>query len=629
MGLKEAFRRLPQHRYTSAKQENLSPDDSKSRSIPDDSEPPELRHAASLEMLMCRYINRILKTEMVVLADTKYVAISHVWGDALWQPVDGVEGEIMISDEKAKFLKERMRELVGEGFFWMDILCINQRDKAARVAVTQYIPATFRRAQQTIAIRGGEGIRYCCYQAAKFPSDTAELLEKMMFPPCLDRLTRHYEEHHVGEDCAIDGMISRLWPLQELLVSDTIHFVQCQFIPRIRSMGDFYQPRHGEYYGLLAMSLIQIAFMGQSWESQGSTKEASKNVALGAGAVFVDAYLRCGSAARSPIIRTLVRPHLQAFQISARRTTKSQDFILAFMPQYDFYTVPTNAKDLSFGELFVDCVSQMRNAPNTNFDADPFFMGVIPSLRPENIPEPLFLGDFVKLFDTGSGAVPWPLKQFRDIIKVKVEDANDLQRVIKVVERSRPSSLLLWRHTGTLERSQVWREAAFGVQVPFSFPENEAAVLKSYLAAFSSALVSLRTRLYSNSEFKALLARNGREYHPALIRLLAIISSGLGVNAYGWSRNKLRPVIVTVEGNEILGLVPNTVFEESSRPMFFIVEDKLALLLGRRWRKCNLIAATNGDGSRTFTKCIFPKCINYYGWERWKNWNWYRKNKYG
>src|SRR5579859_353349 len=131
---------------------NSSPGVSELHSSLDESELPELLHAPSLEMFMCRYIDGVLQKEIVVLADTKYVAISHTWGDAHLQHIDGVEEKIIISDEKAKFLRERMPELVGDGFFWMDILCIDQCDRAARVAVTQYIPAIFRRAQKTIAI---------------------------------------------------------------------------------------------------------------------------------------------------------------------------------------------------------------------------------------------------------------------------------------------------------------------------------------------------------------------------------------------------------------------------------------------------------------------------------------------
>jgi hypothetical protein len=174
-------------------------------------------------------------------------------------------------------------------------------------------------------------------------------------------------------------------------------------------------------------------------------------------------------------------------------------------------------------------------------------------------------------------------------IEVKVEDADDLERVITVVERSRASSEGIWRDIYSLEQSQVWREESFGVQVPFAFPENEATMLRLYLDLFGTLFTHRSLQLFSNSKFKELLATN-RRHHQAPIRLLAIISCGLGVNAYGWSRNKLRPVIVTFEGNEILGLVPNTVFEESSHPEFFVVEAKSVVRPLRRWRKFALFA---------------------------------------
>jgi len=201
----------------------------------DEAEQTELRHPRSLELIMCRFADGILLKEKVVLATTKYIAISHTWGDVTWQNVDGIEGKVKVSDEKAKFLTDRLSELVGEEFFWIDILCVNQCDKDARVAVTQYIPAIFRRAQKTIAVRQGEGIRYCCYQAANFPRDPAQLFSNLMVSPFFDRLARHYAEHHVGEDPPTDGMISRLWPLQELLFSNEVHFVQCSLLPRTDS----------------------------------------------------------------------------------------------------------------------------------------------------------------------------------------------------------------------------------------------------------------------------------------------------------------------------------------------------------------------------------------------------------
>jgi hypothetical protein len=112
----------------------------------------------SRRIAMCRYNEGgNLEKVIVVLHDTKYLAISHTWGEAEWQLIPAFEGEILASKEKAKFIKERLHQLVGEQYFWMDILCIDQRNADARVAVTQNIPAIFQFAQRTIVIRDGTG----------------------------------------------------------------------------------------------------------------------------------------------------------------------------------------------------------------------------------------------------------------------------------------------------------------------------------------------------------------------------------------------------------------------------------------------------------------------------------------
>jgi hypothetical protein len=46
------------------------------------------------------------------------------------------------------------------------------------------------------------------------------------------------------------------------------------------------------------------------------------------------------------------------YKHSTHRTSHSRDFILTIMPQYRFYVVPVMAKQMKFGELFVDCFHQ-------------------------------------------------------------------------------------------------------------------------------------------------------------------------------------------------------------------------------------------------------------------------------
>lgn len=52
-------------------------------------------------------------------------------------------------------------ELVSVSRLKMDVLCVNQADKDARVAIPEHIPAIFRNTQRTIVVRDEYGIPKC------------------------------------------------------------------------------------------------------------------------------------------------------------------------------------------------------------------------------------------------------------------------------------------------------------------------------------------------------------------------------------------------------------------------------------------------------------------------------------
>ena len=92
------------------------------------------------------------------------------------------------------------------------------------------------------------------------------------------------------------------------------------------------------------------------------------------------------------------------FHNSRRRTTKPQDFILATMPQIDFYKIPPTGGDMTFSELFLDCLRQMKRR---GFPVRLLFTGEVKTRLCEllndpiperlSIPEPTTLGDVVRL----------------------------------------------------------------------------------------------------------------------------------------------------------------------------------------------------------------------------------------
>jgi len=97
--------------------------------------------ASSLLVTMCCYHTGKVEQTTVSVADTTYFAISQVWGIVKWRKVPGmIDGEILVSEAS----------IVGHNYIWMHVLCVDQLDKAARVAVTQNIPTIFRQGQRAI-----------------------------------------------------------------------------------------------------------------------------------------------------------------------------------------------------------------------------------------------------------------------------------------------------------------------------------------------------------------------------------------------------------------------------------------------------------------------------------------------
>jgi hypothetical protein len=175
-----------------------------------------------LQVTMCRYESGKLVKTMMPVEEGEYVAVSHVWGAAELQHIPGV-GEVLVSKEKAKFIAERLSSIVRTEPFWMDIFCVDQRDVDARIAVTQHIPTIFRSAKKTIVVRDCSGFRGCCAEAIwdvdKF-SDSKHRSET---------LTAHHDTMHKGI-CFKEGVLSRLWLLQEIMLSDNIQVERCDSV---------------------------------------------------------------------------------------------------------------------------------------------------------------------------------------------------------------------------------------------------------------------------------------------------------------------------------------------------------------------------------------------------------------
>ncbi|KAK7408172.1 hypothetical protein QQX98_009638 [Neonectria punicea] len=329
--------------------------------------------------------------------ELKYFAISHVWGNASWRVIDGIGGETLISEEKAKFVKNNLPALVGDTAFWLDTLTVDQKNQVEVVATVQIIPNIFRDAVRTIAIRESDGFYDCCEEALRGFRDWADFH---------DRLMAHNEKHfsHLREE----SFLRRLWTLQECLLSHTIQFAVAPInkpLPAAEDTG----PRNGDAYAYrndMEMLLDCLWVLAYSFNgTQGEDGMEGINS-------FIKAYANCGTVVRTrpfdrtpdDTIHTIEGGQFRLVSLASNRcASMPRDYIFATMSQFPWYHYPLNAVNMSFSEIFTDLYNQASAAGHR------FTPRIMQSMtdpkavdndawRPSNDqPLPVCLGDFIKL----------------------------------------------------------------------------------------------------------------------------------------------------------------------------------------------------------------------------------------
>lgn len=170
---------------------------------------------------LCRFENGQLIKRQKMLEQTDYIAVSHVWGDIKWRRVREIQGEVLASQEKVIFLETQLQSIVGSGWFWMDILCINQRSTDERIGIIAHIQTIFSLAKRTLAVRESWGFHPCCNEAV-------DKIRKYFDRSASNGAARWLIEHwqcspgHLGR--SNEGFLTRLWPLQELLCSRVVQY---------------------------------------------------------------------------------------------------------------------------------------------------------------------------------------------------------------------------------------------------------------------------------------------------------------------------------------------------------------------------------------------------------------------
>lgn len=234
----------------------------------------------------------------------------------------------------------------------MDILSVNQAVKEARIAVVGHIPAIYRSALKTIAVREEGGLAPCCkdlFEAFLRIGD-----DKSWYPQGDETGKLKAEglatEEHI-ETCHSayfrEEWMERLWTLQEMELSNTIQFTVCEAIANPRdNKNDRHSPGGTKpKRAVIEMVLVDIQNAAKIWAANGRwVWKASDDYKRGIEIherleyEFYNAILYNGT-----VQREVDDSEKEAFSVSpydvlrnsinsTRKTSKARDFILAIFP---------------------------------------------------------------------------------------------------------------------------------------------------------------------------------------------------------------------------------------------------------------------------------------------------------
>lgn len=573
--------------------------------------------SSSLHVIMCRFIGGKVEKQLVNVDNTSFLAVSHVWGAAKWRIVRGVNHKVLVSKSKAEFMEQQLPSIVGDGFFWMDILCIDQTNRDARVVVTQHIPTIFRKALRTILVRDGCGMRQCCALAVEGFMDW-KLYSK--------RLDFHTLTSHRYEDL-MEGVLSRLWVLEEIVVSNIIQFVTCK-----ETKAKTIYKSSGLATARVDDGLIKFAL---AWSSEDTITTGSDAMN------FIQAFVNNSLVSRTATIeagedQSQLLPPQNFWQAitSTRRSTKPRDYILATMPQFGFYRLPKNIRAITFSELFLDCAYQMHAIIRTQLSHDTTSSPLdipIDTTKFIEVPEPTCLGDLVKLFQAcflfadicnlhrTIDSAPDPEHQYNILCPITshslqlrltgrkhpvdfnyIDASTDMEIIVTLVKNGTKYSDLRWNNAavgGLYEFERQAMESRRKCPLLFRNEINEFLIAMSVLNTMAleqyhppeDALIDL------NSVFNS----RGGDLKNCLdytILLAAMISCGLSLSAFEWSKTHLCPISIHFRNETYLALIPQFIL--GLRCQLYLVLDGWILPTSY------LLAITHPG--KLYTACLFP-----------------------
>lgn len=535
---------------------------------------PRHRHDSTV---LCRFVSGEFEKVDIDFRHTNYIAFSHVWGDpSLYHPttISNIPEPIIATPSKARCLDQNLQRLVGDSYFWLDVLSIDQSPETVeeRIQATAIMPDIYKHAQKTIVIRDGSGFQSCCVDAI------GQLRTWADYHNGIKQWNTHWRTDHRGQRL-YEGILERLWPLQESVFSNHVQFISCEesLARTTFSWGDIYSRTQ-----FISANTDRLWTMSRAWASYGTTGEVSGDEQL----AFMNALLHNGEISRDrtsriPFSSAIGREFLIQSN-STRRTTKARDLILTTMSQYSWYTAPTprDIRNMSFGQLFRDCFDQARRAHRATLPRITGGMvgddGLV--LETSNIPEPEYLGDLVKLFGLATDAAPNNEKDCASGLeygKVGVRTIESISMVMTfdIIDRSLDFSPDAWKFAlrGELSMSPygVWPDEKLFLETVSKEVCQEQA-MKFLNLMLIGHFGGGGAKLDADSFKRDLINANASNYSKFFIRIAALISCGIGISALSWSENVWTPVLVSIGELELLGLVSSAEMVSGEENVFHL-----------------------------------------------------------
>ena len=516
---------------------------------------------------------------------------------------------------------------MGGDWFWMDVLCIDQRSKAARIAVTQHIPMIFRSAMKTLVIRTDRGYQQCCaaeWESSWKRNSRAEATREMF---------KHMRSNHRDDDCD-EGVLTRLWPYQEILLSNKVQFVRCE---RISSTSDPPAKKIKAFPETAIIdSLISTAII---WTSYG--EEDGDDYADLYYADFIDAFFGLGTVERTNARGILEFPLAQEFAMimnNKRRTTKGRDFILAIMPQFSFYTVPRNAKDITISALFFDCIRQLSGIGHVMapliIRRTINFIESNTRIWETDIPEPSSLGDFVKLLH--GPRISYKPRSIVPLYAASVRPVSDIAEMEDVIGSDSNEELLnvsrammtihlvvrqmsLSQQLFQIANGELMHIAQSGTAEGISSQERFIDAVETLLIIahlHEQGLDGQEIAVYN--EYELITRLTEEPNREAILLLAAMIACNIGLGAFDWTQENLQLLRIDLpypgRRHSALALVSRA---HSLNNSFFLTDGgQFSMRMGgadtfKRWALFSTKQLESGE----LDMCIFPLEVRFRQWD--------------